>query len=215
MEGAQRTGGRFGSLDYPSPIVVGERLFYLNGSGQMFVFDLNDNAKQIAVNRVTTEKESFGGTPAVSNGRMILRSESNLYCVTDLGQTVSPDDIVAATPEETAPSETGQQGGNRGGGGGGADGNRRFAPMSIFKDRGANQDGKLTSDELAGSPLADRIDQLDKDGDKAVSQEEFRSGMSAMFSGGRGGNGGGGGGNYRGGGNDSRPNRPQRPEMAE
>ncbi len=45
LRGAQQTGGRFGSLDYPSPIVVGDRLFYLNGSGQMFVFALGDKTR--------------------------------------------------------------------------------------------------------------------------------------------------------------------------
>ena len=57
------------------------------------------------------------------------------------------------------------------------------------------------------------VEQLDKDGDKAVTQEEFRSGISTLFSRGRGG--GGGGGNYRGGAKDTRPDRPQRPESAD
>jgi outer membrane protein assembly factor BamB len=86
--------------------------------------------------------------------------------------------------------------------------------MSIFNGRDANQDGKLTAEELEGSPMAARFGQLDKDGDKAVSAEEFRSGISTLFGGNRGGNrgggGGGGGGRYRGG-QDNRPERPQRP----
>ena len=83
--------------------------------------------------------------------------------------------------------------------------------MSIFNGRDANKDGKLTANELAGSPLADRMEQLDKDGNKEITQEEFRSGMSTMF---RGGRGGGRGPNY-GGGRDTRPERPQRPELAD
>lgn len=221
LEGAQRTGGRFGSLDYPSPIVVGDHLFYLNGSGQMFVFDLADEPTQIAVNRVTDAKETFGGTPAVSDGRLILRSDKHLYCVTDQGETVTEsDDVVASvdTPQEDdRAAERGSQGrgGNAAGRGGTGGGNRRFDPMSIFNSRDADKDGKLTADELDGSPMADRMEQLDKDGDKAVSQEEFRTGMASLFGGNRGGRGGGGGGgNYRGGGNDSRPDRPQRPQIA-
>ena len=61
LAGAQPTGGQFGSLDYPSPVIVGDRLFYLHGSGQMFVFDLTDELKQIAMNQVTTETETFWG----------------------------------------------------------------------------------------------------------------------------------------------------------
>ncbi|MEL7266430.1 MAG: PQQ-binding-like beta-propeller repeat protein, partial [Planctomycetota bacterium] len=33
LRGTKQTGGRFGSLDYASPIVVGDRMFYINGSG--------------------------------------------------------------------------------------------------------------------------------------------------------------------------------------
>lgn len=237
LKNVQSTGGRFGSLDYPSPIVVGNRMFYLNGSGQMFVFDLEDDVEQISVNRVTTDKEDFRGTPAVSDSRMILRSEKYLYCVMDKGETVKPDTNVVASVDENAGGRptgaggqrgSGQRGaagdGNRGGGGGenrgGPGGNRRFDPMSIFTSRDANKDGKLTKEELAGSPMADRMEQLDKDGDQAVTQEEFRSGMAAMFSGNRGGGGngnrggGGGRGGYRGGDRDTRPDRPQRPELA-
>ena len=53
-------------------------MYYLNGSGQMFVFELGEEPKQIGVNRVTADAESFGGTPAISDGRMILRSDKHL-----------------------------------------------------------------------------------------------------------------------------------------
>jgi hypothetical protein len=204
-------------------------MFSLNGSGQMFVIALGEELKQVAVNLVTADKESFGGSPAVSNGRMVLRSNKHLYCVTDKGETAKPSQNAFAKTDGDARANSGRPGGgergpgggagerggnNRGGGGfgrgGGGGGNRQFDPMSIFTGRDANKDGKLTADELAGSPLADRLQQLDKDGDKAVSQEEFRSGMSTLFRGGRGGGGGGG----RGRGPDTRPDRPQRPEMA-
>ncbi len=209
LQGVQQTGGRFGSLDYPSPVLVGDRMFYLNGSGQMFVFDLGDELKQVAVNRVTTDKESFGGSPAISDGRLVLRSNKHLYCVTDKGESVKPsEDAIAKTDGENAGGRSGPGAGGRGPGGDG--GNRRFDPMSIFNDRDANQDGKLTTDELAGSPMANRMEQMDKDGDKSISREEFTSGMSALFSRNR-----GGGGGYRGGGKDTRPDRPQRPQLAD
>jgi hypothetical protein len=83
--------------------------------------------------------------------------------------------------------------------------------MSFLNGLDANKDGVLTAEELAGNPMADRMKQLDKDGDKAVTQEEFRSRLSAMFSGGRG---GGGRGSYGGRSEDTRPKRPQRPELA-
>ena len=203
LAGAQQTGGRFGSLDYPSPVVVGDRMFYLNGSGQMFVFALTDEFKQIAVNRVTSDAETFWGSPAVSDGRLVLRSSGNLYCVADKGDTVNPEDtFIAKADEEEAP----QSGSGPGGG------NDRFDPMSIFKGIDADKDGKVTEKELEGNRMADRLKTLDKDGDKVITQEEFSTGISTLFS--RGGGSGGAGGGYPGQGKDTRPDRPQRPAMA-
>jgi len=202
LAGALQTGGRFGSLDYPSPIVVGDRMFYLNGSGQMFVFDLTGELKQIAANRVTADVETFWGTPAVSDGRLVLRSSMHLYCVADKGETVKPEDLaVAKVEEDSAPAPPGE---------GGAGGNSRFDPMSMFTGIDIDKDGKLTEKELEGNRMADRLKTLDKDGDKVITQDEFRTGISTLFSRG----GGGGGGGYRGQGEDTRPNRPQRPELA-
>ena len=185
-----------GSLDYPSPVVVGDRIFYLNGSGQMFVFAVGDKLKQIAVNQVTTDKEDFRGTPAVSNGRMILRSAKYLYCVADKGETVKlGENLIAKADDEVAASES-RIGGRLGGDG------RRFDPMSMFNRMDANKDGTLTEAEFEGNRMADRLKTLDKDGDRAISQGEFRTGISTLF-------------NRGGQGKDTRPFRPQRPEAAE
>jgi Ca2+-binding EF-hand superfamily protein len=81
----------------------------------------------------------------------------------------------------------------------------------MFNQLDADKDGSLTEAELAGNRMADRLKTLDKDDDKAISSEEFRTGITSLFS--RGGGGGGGGrGGY--GGGDKRPDRPQRPAMA-
>jgi outer membrane protein assembly factor BamB len=200
LKGTRQTGGRMGSLDYPSPVVVGVRMFYLNGSGQMFVLAVGDELKQIAVNQVTDDKEDFRGTPAVSNGRMVLRSGKYLYCVADKGDTVKPvDNLIAKAADKVAASES-RTGGRPGGDG------RRFDPMSMFNGIDANKDGKVTEAELEGNRMAERLKSLDKDGDKAISQEEFRTGISTLFRRGS---------NYVGGGKDTRPDRPQRPESAE
>lgn len=52
--------------------------------------------KQLAVNEITAEKELFWGSPAVSDGRMVLRSSKHLYCVADCGETVAPGAMVIA-----------------------------------------------------------------------------------------------------------------------
>lgn len=83
LKGVSQSGGRWGPLNYASPVIVGDRLFYLNGNGQMFVLALDEEVRQIAVNKVTHDKETFWGSPAVSDGRMVLRSSQNLYCIAD------------------------------------------------------------------------------------------------------------------------------------
>ena len=227
IKGGQQTGGRFGSLDYPSPIVVGDQLFYLNGSGQMFVFDTGETLKQVAVNRVTGDKEIFWGTPAVADNCLVLRSSKHLYCVTDKSETVSPE---SARSEPDAPeAPPADRGGRSSGGPGGSGGGSRFDPMTMFNGMDTNQDGSVTEDELEGNRMADRLKTLDKNGDKAISKDEFSSGISSLFSrgggggassgrgGGRGGGRSGGrsgGGGYGGRGEDTRPDRPQRPKSA-
>lgn len=211
LTGAQQTGGRFGSLDYPSPVVAGNRLYYMNGSGQMFVFQLGDEMEQIAVNRVTLDKEIFWGSPAISGGDMVIRSSKHLYCVTDKGDKVNPDDNVVEEAE-TPPAAGGGRGGQRGGGqrGGG-----QRDPMAMFNGLDTDSDGQITEAELEGNRLADRLKTLDKDDDKKISKEEFRTGIASLFR--RGGGNAGGGGGGRGNGyqrQDSRPDRPQRPKSA-
>lgn len=215
LKASQQTGGRFGSLDYPSPVVVGDRLFYLNGSGQMFVFALGESLEQVATNKVTNDKETFWGTPAVSDGRLVMRSSANLYCVADKGETVSPDDLQPAADEkadEPAEAEGGGQRGSGGRGAGGGGGNR-FDPMTMFDGMDADKDGKVTEKELEGNRMADRLMTLDKDSDGAVSKDEFSSGIQTLFN--RGGGGGGGGGGGYGRTEDTRPDRPQRPKAAD
>ncbi|MEM8669359.1 MAG: PQQ-binding-like beta-propeller repeat protein [Planctomycetota bacterium] len=206
LRGARQTGGRFGSLDYPSPVVVGDRLYYLNGSGQMFVFQVGEELEQLALNQVTTEKEIFWGSPAISDGQMVLRSEKYLYCIADRGQDVQQDATLLAKAEDSN-AEQAEESRSSGRGGGG----RQFDPMSMFNQLDTNKDGEIAIAELDGNRMADRLKTLDKDGDEAISKDEFRTGITTLFSR-RGG--GGGGGSYGGRGADNRPDRPQRPESA-
>ena len=233
LKGGEQTGGRFGSLDYPSPIVVGDRLFYMNGSGQMYVFALGDKMEQLAVNKVTNDKEIFWGTPAVSNDKLVIRSSENLYCVADKGQDVEPqaENESGGEPESEPRASGGRPAGGSGAGGGRPSGGSRpgggqsFDPMSMFNGLDTDKDGNVTSAELAGNRMADRLKTLDKNSDDVISKEEFSTGISTLFSRGgsggssRGGSRGGAGGSSRGGAGyggraqDSRPERPQRPSM--
>ncbi len=207
LEGQAQTGGRMGSLDYPSPIVVGNHMYYMNGSGQMFVFSLGDEMELVSVNRVTPDKEIFWGSPAVANDSLVLRSQKYLYCVTDKGEEVNPEDNLASDVEVTEATEE-ESAGGRGGGRG------RFDPMAMFTRMDSDEDEQVTFDELEGNRMADRLKTLDTDGDEAISKEEFTSGIRGLFSrgGGRGGGRGAGRGDYDQ--ENARPERPQRPESA-
>jgi len=208
LQGAKQTGGRMGSLDYASPVVVGDRMFYLNGSGQMFVFSLGEEIEQVAINQVTNDQETFWGSPAVSDGQMILRSDKHLYCIADKGEEVSADDIAAATGDEPEEAEAG--GGRRGGRGGGGGGRQRFDASASFDQMDKDKDGQVSMEELKESrfgEMADRVMTLDKDESKSISKEEFTGGITGLFSQRRG---GGGGQGYEA--KDTRPDRPKRPE---
>ena len=121
--GSGRGRSRFGGLAYASPVIAGDHLYYLNGKGEMFVFELGEELKQLSINLVTTDSESFGGTPAISNDRMFLRSNKHLYCVADTGSEVQPNAssnlIAKADPEEQedAPGAGRRRGRGRPGGG--------------------------------------------------------------------------------------------------
>ena len=53
-------------------------------------------------------RESFGGSPAVSDGRLIVRSSKHLYCVTDKGETVKPSERVIAKTDANAGADRGE-----------------------------------------------------------------------------------------------------------
>ncbi|WP_404305386.1 outer membrane protein assembly factor BamB family protein [Neorhodopirellula lusitana] len=118
--GSRSAGGR--SSDYASPIIAGNKFYYLKGNGDMFVFDVQDDLKQVGVNRVTSDTEVFSGTPALVNGKMYLRSDKHLYCVVNgsFDETAEPTPD-STTTEEAAPSSDrrgGRGGAGRGGPGG-------------------------------------------------------------------------------------------------
>lgn len=83
----------------------------------------------------------------------------------------SPTAPAAQTPETTAEP-------NSGAGGGG-----NMNPEELFARRDADSNGKLEGDEIS-ERMQSRVEELDKDGDKAISKEEFVAGMANRPSGG-------------------------------
>ncbi len=155
LKNFKKTGNaRFGSLDYASPVVVGDRLFYLNAGGQMYVFRLADKTELLAVNEMTRENETFWGTPAVSNGRMIVRSSKYLYCIAgtdgEMEQQESPEKLVdltnsdqSAIPSADAAKSPGEKS------------RRRNATEKQFQKDAANyadRSASITSDDRKARP---------------------------------------------------------------
>jgi outer membrane protein assembly factor BamB len=218
--GSNRGGGMMGGTDYPSPIIAGGKLYYLKGNGETFVFDVAGEAEQVSVNLVTPDTESFGGTPAVADGRLFLRSDKHLYCIAKTSEQVAnnaSESLIAKLADTAGAAGQAGRGGPGGGPGGrgGPGGGRGFDPAGFFKGLDADEDGKLTQKELEGNPMANRFAEIDKNKDEGITLEEFQEGMRAAFGGGRGGPGGGPGGGRGGpggrGGQDGKPTRPQRP----
>ena len=74
---------RFGSASYGSPVIAGGKLYFTKGNGETFVFSADAECEQIAANKLTDDAEIFSGTPAISDGQLLIRSSKFLYCVAE------------------------------------------------------------------------------------------------------------------------------------
>ena len=75
-------GGRgFGSIDYSSPVAADEKIYYVKSDGTTYVIDASEEFNLIATNKITEDTENFSGTPAISDGQIIVRSNKHLYCI--------------------------------------------------------------------------------------------------------------------------------------
>jgi len=75
-------GGRGGfmSQDYSSPVAADGKLYFVRRSGEVYVFALGREFKQLAVNKFTGEAD-YSATPAIADGQIFIRSSKKLYCV--------------------------------------------------------------------------------------------------------------------------------------
>lgn len=124
---------------------------------------------------------------------------------------VSPFNVATIIEVEEGYTEDGDGGGGdegtdpAGGGGGPGGGGGSWNPEAMFAENDANGDGVWTDDEIP-SRARENMDDIDTDGDGAVSKDEWMARAQAM----RGGRGGG-----QGRGGEGRPAARSRPEMEE
>jgi len=71
---SEKPGGKF----FGSPVLVEDRLYCITTTGQVVVLRAGDKYERLAVNDLG---EPSHATPAIANGRMILRTISHLYCI--------------------------------------------------------------------------------------------------------------------------------------
>lgn len=82
-----RGGGGFGGRggggggDFASPVVAGGKIFFTTNAGMVHVIEAKPEFNLLSSNDMTFDKSGFGGTPAISDGCLFLRSNTHLYCV--------------------------------------------------------------------------------------------------------------------------------------
>ncbi len=76
-------GGGFGAMDYASPVAAGDKIYFVKSDGTTYVIKAGEEFELLATNKVTDETESFGGTPAISGGKIFMRSDKHLYCIAE------------------------------------------------------------------------------------------------------------------------------------
>ena len=81
--GARPAGQRGGpgGGEYASPILIGDKVYLITRAGTTYVIQPGDELQVLAKSEFTSDKSGFCATPAVSDGRLYIRSNKYLYCV--------------------------------------------------------------------------------------------------------------------------------------
>jgi len=66
--------------DYASPVAAGDHMYHLRSNGEMVTIQLGEQFKELSRTSFDGSGE-FLSTPAISKGRMIVRSTKHLYCI--------------------------------------------------------------------------------------------------------------------------------------
>ncbi len=72
----KRIGGQF----YASAVLIKDKLYAVSRFDGTYILEATPELTQVAHNRLSDESD-FSGSPAVSDGQLILRSDKYLYCI--------------------------------------------------------------------------------------------------------------------------------------
>jgi hypothetical protein len=67
--------------EYPSPVVVGDKIFMLTRFDGLFVIGAHGKHEVLAHNSFPDDDSVFNASPAFGNGRIYIRSNAYLYCI--------------------------------------------------------------------------------------------------------------------------------------
>ncbi|MDA7878195.1 PQQ-like beta-propeller repeat protein [bacterium] len=79
--GGRAGRGGFGGADYSSPVAADGKVLYVKSDGTAYVIKASDSFELLATNQTSDAGETFHGTPALSDGQIVLRSNRHLYCI--------------------------------------------------------------------------------------------------------------------------------------
>ncbi|WP_044303543.1 outer membrane protein assembly factor BamB family protein [Rhodopirellula sallentina] len=68
---------------YASPVLIGDYIYVVTRRSGTIVYKPNDSFEPIARNRIAGDESDFNASPAVSDGKLYLRSDQALYCVSE------------------------------------------------------------------------------------------------------------------------------------
>ena len=78
--GKQVTNKRLVGEFYASVVLINDKLYAVSRFTGTYVLEVTPELKQIAHIKLSDESD-FSGSPAVSEGQLILRSDKYLYCI--------------------------------------------------------------------------------------------------------------------------------------
>jgi outer membrane protein assembly factor BamB len=66
---------------YASPLAADGKLYYVSRDAGVFVVAAKPEFELLAHNKIASDTSIFNGSPAVADGRLLLRSDRALYCI--------------------------------------------------------------------------------------------------------------------------------------
>ena len=66
---------------YSSGVLAGGRIYYVSRENGTYVVEASPHFKLLAHNKIDSDKSIFNGSPAISRGQLLLRSDKYLYCI--------------------------------------------------------------------------------------------------------------------------------------